>query len=316
MLKHRNPIHQCPPDRAIVLANRTCVYCATELTSRGFTKDHVIGRRFVPKGVLNGQWNLIVRACDACNHAKSDLEDDISAITLQADAWGQHPIYDPRRDAEARRKARSKSRRTNKSVGQSAEHFNIGSPFGPGAEMTFGFTSPPQLDEDRVYRLCLMQSQAFFYWITYNKTSGRGGFWPGGFFPLDCSVRSDWGNRLHESFMETVSNWELRVQATGADGNFKVAIRKRPAAESWSWAYEWNRNARIIGFFGAQAVAQELVDTLPAPEWAMIRRGNETTKWRAETPLSPNRDKMFSRHAVDGGSISRALGRSKPSGIR
>ena len=29
---------------------------------------------------MNGEWNLIVRVCNACNHAKSDLEDDISAI--------------------------------------------------------------------------------------------------------------------------------------------------------------------------------------------------------------------------------------------
>jgi hypothetical protein len=182
-LNQRSPIRRCPPNRAIVLANRTCVYCGRELTDRGFTKEHVIGRQFVPKGLLNGEWNLIIHACDACNHAKSDLEDDISAITLQRDAWGQHPIEDPRRDAEARRKARSKSRRTQTSVGQSTEHFDVTFPFGRGVEMRFGVASPPQLDVNRVYRLCMMHSQAFFYWITYDETSKRGRLWPtGGFF--------------------------------------------------------------------------------------------------------------------------------------
>ena len=42
----------------------------------------MIGRRFVPKGKLNNQWNLIVRVCIKCNNKKSDLEDDISAISM------------------------------------------------------------------------------------------------------------------------------------------------------------------------------------------------------------------------------------------
>ena len=285
-------IHRCPPNRAIVLANQTCVYCAKELIGRRFTKEHVIGRRFVPKGFLNGEWNLIVRACDACNHAKSDLEDDISAITLQPDAWDRHPTDHPIRDSEARRKAvKSKNRRTKNTVGKSVERFDIQLPFGPGAKMTFGFVSPPQLDEDRVYQLCLMHSRAFFYWITYNATSRRGGFWPGGFFPLILSVRSDWGNPIHQAFADTVAQWEIRVQAIGANEHFKVAIRRHPSQACWSWAYEWNANVRIVGFFGEKVIAQELVNSLPPLEWRSI---NAVKRYREETPLSADRDKMFS----------------------
>jgi hypothetical protein len=244
---------------------------------------------------LNGEWNLIVRACDACNHAKSDLEDDISAITLQPDAWGRHPTDHRIRDAEARRKAeKSKSRRTNNTVGRSVERFDIQLPFGPGMEMTFGFVSPPQLDEDRVYRLCLMHSRAFFYWITYNATLRRGGFWPGGFFPLLVSVRSDWGNPIHQAFADTVGRWETRVQVIGANEHFKVAIRRHPSLVCWSWAYEWNANVRIVGFFGEEGVTQELVNSLPSPEWRTIRNGNAITRYREETPLSADDDKMFS----------------------
>jgi len=263
------------------------------LIGRQYTKEHVIGRRFVPKGLLNKEWNLILRACNACNHAKSDLEDDISAITLQPNVWGRHPTDHPIRDAEARRKAeKSKSRRTNKVVAQSVEHFDVQLPFGPGVGMTFGLVSPPQLDEDRVYRLCLMHSQAFFYWISYNAALRRGGFWPGSFFPLLVSVRSDWGNPIHQAFVDTVSQWEIRVQAIGANEHFKVAIRKHPSLVCWSWAYEWNVNVRILGFFGDEVVAQDLVNKLPPFEWRTIRTGNE--RYREEVPLSADDDKMFS----------------------
>src|SRR5258708_1804203 len=78
------------PDRPIQIKNDICVYCAKQLTQDTITKEHVVGRRFIPKGKLNGQWNLIVNACRVCNGRKSDLENDISAITMQPDLTGQH----------------------------------------------------------------------------------------------------------------------------------------------------------------------------------------------------------------------------------
>src|SRR5438067_12808695 len=82
-------LNSWPHNRAIVLKNETCVYCGSELTAGNCTKEHVIGRKFVPKGKLHEEWNLIVRACTSCNHTKSDLEDDISAISLPPDACGE-----------------------------------------------------------------------------------------------------------------------------------------------------------------------------------------------------------------------------------
>jgi len=199
------------------------------------------------------------------------------------------------RDAEAKRKAaKSKNRRTGNAVAHSAERFDIHLPFGSHADMTFGFTSPAQLDQTRVYRLCAMYSQALFYWITYNNKLRKGGFWPGGFFPIFLSVRSDWGNPLHERFMDTVAGWELRLGAVGAKEHFKVAIRKHPVAPCWSWAYEWNANTRIVGLFGDEIIAEELVNAFPRLEWKVIRRGNEITRYRAETRISPERDRLFS----------------------
>lgn len=69
------------------------------------TKEHVIGRRFVPKGKFAGHWNLILNTCKPCNNREADLEDGISAITLQPEVNGHHPGYDVAMLDEARRKS-------------------------------------------------------------------------------------------------------------------------------------------------------------------------------------------------------------------
>src|SRR6266852_1995241 len=80
-----------PNNKATKLANITCVYCGREETSeQPLTDEHVVGRRFVPKGSFATGWALIARACEDCNNEKSDLEDDISAITLIPDLGTTH----------------------------------------------------------------------------------------------------------------------------------------------------------------------------------------------------------------------------------
>src|SRR6266566_4636715 len=77
--------------KATKLGNVNCVYCGEkDMVEKPLTDEHVIGRRFVPKGSLARGWTLIVRSCERCNNQKSDLEDDISAITLLPDPGGSH----------------------------------------------------------------------------------------------------------------------------------------------------------------------------------------------------------------------------------
>ena len=57
----------------IRLNNISCPYCGVMLTCETTDKEHVIGRRFVPKGKLNGNWNLVVNACRTCSGIKADL---------------------------------------------------------------------------------------------------------------------------------------------------------------------------------------------------------------------------------------------------
>src|SRR5271154_4986865 len=105
-MSHANEsLKDWPTDKPIILDNSTCVYCGTTLEADNTTREHVVGRKFVPKGTLDRQWSLIVQACRACNEAKADLEDDISAVTMQPDVLGRHASQDDLLIRESVRKA-------------------------------------------------------------------------------------------------------------------------------------------------------------------------------------------------------------------
>lgn len=214
---------------SIKLDNMTCVYCGRPINAEPSDIDHVIGRRFVPRGKLKNKWNLQVRAHKSCNRIKSDLEDDISAITMQPDVAGRYARADEVLVSEAMRKARSSSRRTGKPVKESSEELVISGSLRPGLEMTVKLTGPPQIDSDRILELSRLHIMAFFYWVTYNPDSKTGTFLP--VFYILGAPRSDWGNLVHRAFMDAVVDWEPRVLGIGASGFFKIAIRRHPSAE-------------------------------------------------------------------------------------
>lgn len=291
------PTLKALPDNIVVrLDNGTCIYCGVALTKDTTAKEHVIGRRFVPKGKLGGYWNLIVNACQTCNCIKSDLENDISAITMQPDVFGCYGHEDEVGASEAVRKAsKAYSRRTNKPIRDSHEKVNVKMPLGEGASVSFQFTSPPQIDQHRVFELARFQIMGFFYWITFDQASKRGRFWRDGFHPVLEASRSDWGNTSHRAFSEAVVAWEPRVFATSADGFFKIAIRKHPDTNCWSWALEWNHALRVIGFCGKRQAALDVASDFPKLEVQTISQGPERTLCcRIETPLAENEDdKLF-----------------------
>jgi hypothetical protein len=216
---------------------------------------------------------------------------------MQAGAWGVPVDDDHALALEAKRKgARSFSRRTGKPVTQSAEEIKLNIPFAPGIECNFTLTTPPQIDSERVYELASLQVRAIFYFMTYNRETKRGGYWPGhGFFPVLEALRSDWGNPLHKAFMEAVIGWKFCFVGIGARGFFKAIIRQHPEAECWSWGLEWNKNYRVVGFFGKQAVAQTVVDTFPPLEETPMVQGSDLCGiFRIETKLEKEHDRLFS----------------------
>lgn len=284
------------PNQVIRLDNISCPYCGVVLTNDTTEKEHVIGRRFVPKGKLNGNWNLIVNACQTCNGIKGDLEDDISAITMQPDALGRFGHDDPIGMSEAARKANdSYSRRTKRLVKNSHEKSKLTLSSEHGISLKFGFSGPPQVDENRIFQLAQAQLMGFFYLITFQKDDRQGYFWPGSFHPIMASNRTDWGNAVLRAFSNYVIVWEPRVIASNADGFYKIVIRKRPNTICWSWALEWNHSLRVAGFFGAPEVVLNIIEGLPKIKMQELSDGpNATIRFRRETPLAESDDdKLF-----------------------
>ncbi|HQZ38321.1 MAG TPA: hypothetical protein PLH72_04715 [Vicinamibacterales bacterium] len=76
-----------------VLKNATCPYCGDGVPGRDGTKEHVIGKRFVPRSALDGSWNLILRACQRCNRRKAALEE--SGVSLRDATAALSPDYSP-----------------------------------------------------------------------------------------------------------------------------------------------------------------------------------------------------------------------------
>ncbi|MCH8080509.1 MAG: hypothetical protein IIA06_12170 [Proteobacteria bacterium] len=262
-------------------------------------KDHVIGRRFVPKGAFNNQWNIQVNVHKECNIKKSELEDDISAITMQPDGLGRHYSEDKNLKKEAERKGKSISRLTGRPVKDSHTTINIKATVAKGEDFKLSFTSPPQISSARIYNLCLLQMRAFFYFITYEKEKRIGHFWPGQFHLVLATMKDDWGNPKNIKFMETVVDWELRFYGIGADTFYKVIIRRHPDAACWSWAVEWNSNYRVIGFFGEEEPIKKISNTFPDQNSTLLGKGNLVTGEQVEFSYHPQRrlnedeDKMF-----------------------
>src|SRR5258707_139132 len=72
------------------LDNEACVYCNRVFgPDLSRTDEHTIGTKFVPKGSMAAQWNLILGACRECNAKKGVLESELSALTIRPDPWGR-----------------------------------------------------------------------------------------------------------------------------------------------------------------------------------------------------------------------------------
>ena len=277
------------------LHNCTCLYCGSTFVD-DVTKEHVVGRRFVPKGSLNGCWNLIANACRSCNGQKSSLEDDVSAITMAPDATGSYPTDDFAFASEAERKARrSTSRRTRKPVAASGETQSLVCHFADDAKLTLGMVMPPQVDNDRVFELARYHVCAFFYCITYDASTKKGGFWPGEYMPLLPAARGDWGNSIHVGFMKAVQEWTPRLLCITAGGNFKAMIRRHPQTFTWAWALEWNQNYRVVGFAGDTEEVKTIMATVPPLKFEpAMRTERGWVRFRLEVRLPEESDTLFS----------------------
>lgn len=283
--------HPSQPRR---LLNTKCVYCGEAFGPRTLkTKEHVIGRKFVPRGSLQREWNLILNACARCNNLKADLENDLSVITMLPPLGEQLPTTFA--DEVARRATRASSRRTGLPVSESRENAQIEVAVASGVTFKFNMTAPPQMDSERVATLSLMQMQAFFYMISYSHESNLGGYWRGKFNVADSAGKVDWGNIRQRSFARRVQSWPHRFWTVTANGHFKAVIRRKPHIEMWAWALEWNNNLRNIGFFGNEEALRSELSLLPhVPMEEMRNESGHVLRFRSEVRLPEHEDVLFS----------------------
>lgn len=283
--------------KPIRLYNIECPYCGVEFTrTLPRTADHVIAKRFVPPGLFDGQWNLIVNACRTCNGIKSRLEGEVAAITMQPDAWGRHPENDPSLASEAVRRARSvQNTRTGKPVHVAEEPIVLEFQIMPGVTLRTALAGAAQLSEESACHLAWHHIAAFFYLITFNAEQRRGRRWPGEFIPLTLVRESDWGNSLLRTFQDLVEPWDHRVHGIAASGYFGVCIKKSPDPRGlWSWALEWNRTFRVIGFLGDEQSARDAAKRLRWPQSHTRRTGpNSTESVRLDERLPDAEDRLF-----------------------
>lgn len=135
---------------------------------------------------------------------------------------------------------------------------------------------------------------AFFYMQTYNRETGRGGYWLHGYHPVMVAARSDWGNPVMTAFIRTMENWDCRLYGNTADGFFRLITRKHPSTETWAWAVEWNRTYRVIGFFGEREPAQAIVNSFPRLKAQTVyQKPNESLSYRIEIALDEENDTLF-----------------------
>ena len=303
MLLDSEELASFPVKVPTVLDNVSCVYCAAGLSKETRTKEHVVARRFVPRGKHDGGWNLIAYACTGCNNAKARLENELAAISMQPDSYGKYAIDDDLLKAEATRKAaKSISSRTGRPINESGEQLKFETRHPAGLLVSVSLEAPAQVSSEVVFELCRMQMCAFFYMLTFDRNSRRGGFWPGIFMGIQHAKRSDWGSRRLVSFAETVKEWEPRLICTTpiADGFYKLSIRKHPSEDCWSWAVEWNHSIRCVGLFGEESSCENVEKALEKNVAQLfVDEPHRKLAYRRDVALIESDDVLFKYRDID-----------------
>ena len=166
-----------PTSRTLTIPNEICAYCGIALLSSNRSRDHVLSRKFVPHGTLHNSCNIGIWTCKKCNGFKSELEDDISAITMLIGPDGKFARDDERLiNTSARKQKGAISKATKRRVAESHPEMKADIPFGAGL-FSFNFVAQPTIEEQRAARLAWLQIQGIWFYQTYDPAAKRGKFW-------------------------------------------------------------------------------------------------------------------------------------------
>ena len=261
--------------RDLAQSNHFCLYCAAFVgpgSSLPSDKEHLVGRKFVPSGYLDGNsFNFIFRACRPCNACKADAERHVSTVTLLTTP---ERASDPVIDAIAVRKASSDFHpvERGKRVGETFVEDEVVLPAVWGT-VKLGMVGPPPLAQEPACLLAIRQVQALFSLVTTEDPRVRDStrvLPPQNAIVFGIYNRTDWGNPQLLELARRTKGWACRLKLVTARGYFKaLLLRSSVDTDGWFWALEWNCSFRVAGAIGdPQKLPTWLVDDLPSLEWS------------------------------------------------
>jgi hypothetical protein len=277
-------------------ANIHCLYCDTFLgpgTTATVTKEHLIGRRFVPKGSLDSgqRFNFIFSACDECNGHKARFEDHVSAVCMM---WSRRAAEEPSFLAEAFRKTANSYHplRPGVKIADASEHPRISGSFGD-ANVQMTFAAPPRIDQSHVSGLAAMHVQALYSLATTRDHRSRESLKrlaPTNIWILDWYPASDWGNPALVEARKRITRRPPVITVNAAEGAFRATLRRDYAEQPWCWALEWNHAIRVIGAIGDFDSPPSVLAGIQPPRWTPLADG---WRFRPEVPAAEP-DDLFS----------------------
>ena len=95
--------------------------------------------------------------------------------------------------------------------------------------------------------------------------------------------------------MELTTIWDPKVIMNGDEAFFRFVSRRKGTVDLWSWAVEWNRTMRVIGFYGELTLVKETVELLLQHKWQMLRSkpDGSYSRQREEIALPEGEDTLF-----------------------
>lgn len=277
--------------------NKVCLYCNRRFDDVEViaTKEHLVGRNFVPRGSLDGgrSFNFIFDACRDCNNDKSAHEGHISAITQFMSPTIAETSFAERAIAKSQREMHPW---TGRPVADSFHEQTIEMRgFGLGIRM--GFVGPPQADRHSIHRLALRHVQGLYALVTNadRTVEPLTLLYPGHVYVLGDYLPGDWGNSQALAASERVSDWTVRARIVTAGGYFQAMLRRDDAElGTWFWALEWNRYMRVIGGISYDGQLPSFMRDLPDLNWLESRtRSGARFRQRQEQPIDEASDTLF-----------------------
>lgn len=276
--------------RTLEQSNACCIYCGKDLRSKNppeSDKEHLIARKFVPTGTMDGQsFNFLFRTCRLCNSRKADAERHVSSVTL-FNSPGRLENTKVNEIAIRKGKHDFHPRKQGVPIEDSYEHTSLTTSC-DSMSIKFGMVAPPQLMKNMVREVAFCHIQGLFTLICTEDYLDplKLRILPEDEFILFGSyTHDDWGNPQAVEIANRVRDWDCFANIVSAQGYFKAIIRC--SDEGWFWALEWNRQLRLLG--GISVARMKLFEGLPSEGWVSTPRG----RMRKNVPLNSIDDHLF-----------------------